>query len=31
MKTNFVIDEDIEGDDCFVFGYMVNDLNGLGK
>jgi hypothetical protein len=27
----FVIDEDIEGDDCFVFGYMVNDLNGLDK
>ena len=27
----FVIDEDIEGDDCFVFGYMVYDLNGLDK
>jgi hypothetical protein len=27
----FVIDEDIEGDECFVFGYMVNDLNGLDK
>jgi hypothetical protein len=27
----FVIDEDIEDDDCFVFGYMVNDLNGLDK
>jgi hypothetical protein len=27
----FVIDEDIEGDDCFVFGYMVNDLNGIDK
>ena len=27
----FVIDKDIEGDDCFVFGYMVNDLNGIDK
>jgi hypothetical protein len=27
----FVIDEDIEGDDCFVFGYMIDDLNGLDK
>jgi hypothetical protein len=27
----FVIDEDIDGDDCFVFGYMVDDLNGLDK
>jgi hypothetical protein len=27
----FVIDEDIDGDDCFVFGYCVNDLNGLDK
>ena len=27
----FVIDEDIDSDDCFVFGYMVNDLNGLDK
>jgi hypothetical protein len=27
----FVIDEDIDGDDCFVYGYMVNDLNGLDK
>jgi hypothetical protein len=30
-EDHFVIDEDIEGDDCFVFGYMVNDLNGLDK
>jgi hypothetical protein len=27
----FVIDEDIEGDVCFVFGYMVNDLNRIDK
>jgi hypothetical protein len=27
----FVIDKDIDGDDCFVFGYEVNDLNGLDK
>jgi hypothetical protein len=27
----FVIDEDIEGDDFFIFGYEVNDLNGLDK
>ena len=27
----FVIDEDIDGDDCFVFGYCVNDLHGLDK
>jgi len=27
----FVIDEDIDGDDCFVFGYMVDDLNALDK
>ncbi len=27
----FVIDEDIDGDDCFVFGYEVRDLNGLDK
>ena len=27
----FIIDEDIEGDDCFVFGYEINDLNGLDK
>jgi hypothetical protein len=30
-EDHFVIDEDIEGDDCFVYGYMVNDLNGLDK
>jgi hypothetical protein len=30
-EDHFVIDEDIEGDDCFVFGYCVNDLNGLDK
>jgi hypothetical protein len=27
----FVIDEDIDGDECFVFGYMVDDLNALDK
>jgi hypothetical protein len=27
----FVIDEDIEGDDCFVFGYNMNYLHGLDK
>ena len=27
----FVIDEDIDGDDCFVFGYCVDDLNSLDK
>ena len=27
----FVIDEDIDDDDCFVFGYEINDLNGLDK
>ena len=27
----FVIDEDIEGDECFVFGYEINDLHGLDK
>jgi len=27
----FVIDEDIEGDECFVFGFMVDDLNALDK
>jgi hypothetical protein len=28
---HFVIDEDIEGDECFVFGYEVNDLNAIDK
>jgi hypothetical protein len=27
----FVIDEDIDGDDCFVFGYEIKDLIGLDK
>ena len=27
----FVIDEDIDADDCFVFGYCVDDLNALDK
>ena len=27
----FVIDEDFDGDDCFVFGYEIKDLNGLDK
>ena len=26
-----MIDEDIDGDDCFVFGYCINDLHGLDK
>jgi hypothetical protein len=26
-----VIDEDIDGDDCFVFGYCIDDLNALDK
>jgi hypothetical protein len=30
-EDHFVIDEDIEGDECFVFGYEVNDLIGLDK
>ena len=30
-EDHFIIDEDIEGDDCFVFGYEVNDLIGLDK
>ena len=30
-EDHFVIDEDIDGDDCFVFGYCVNDLHGLDK
>ena len=27
----FVIDEDIDADECFVFCYCVEDLNGLDK
>ena len=27
----FVIDEDIDEDECFVFGYCVDDLNALDK
>ena len=27
----FVIDEDIDADEAFVFGYCVNDLHGLDK
>ena len=27
----FVIDEDIDADECFVYGYCVDDLNGLDK
>ncbi len=30
-EDHFVIDEDIDGDECFVFGYEVCDLNGLDK
>ena len=30
-EDHFVIDEDIDGDECFVFGYCVDDLNGLDK
>ena len=30
-EDHFVIDEDIDGDDCFVFGYCVDDLNALDK
>ena len=30
-EDHFVIDEDIDGDDCFVFGYEVNDLNAIDK
>ena len=30
-EDHFIIDEDIDGDDCFVFGYEVNDLIGLDK
>ena len=27
----FVIDEDFEGDDCFVFGCEISDLHGIDK
>ena len=27
----FIIDEDIEGNDCFVKGYEINDLHHLDK
>jgi hypothetical protein len=27
----FVIDEDIDTDDCFVFGYCIDDLHGLDQ
>jgi hypothetical protein len=30
-EDHFVIDEDIDGDDCFVFGYSIDDLHGLDK
>jgi hypothetical protein len=30
-EDHFVIDEDFDGDECFVFGYCVNDLHGLDK
>jgi hypothetical protein len=30
-EDHFVIDDDIDADECFVFGYEVNDLNGLDK
>ena len=30
-EDHFVIDEDIEGDECFVFGYCIDDLHGLDK
>ena len=30
-EDHFVIDEDIDGDDCFVFGYEVNDLHAIDK
>ena len=26
-----MIDEDIDGDDCFVFGYEVNELHAIDK
>ena len=28
---HFVIDEDYDGDECFVFGYCINDFHGLDK
>ncbi len=30
-EDHFVIDEDIDADDCFVFGYCIDDLHGLDK
>ena len=30
-EDHFVIDEDYDGDECFVFGYNITDLNGLDK
>ena len=30
-EDHFIIDKDIDGDDCFVYGYCVDDLNGLDK
>ncbi len=30
-EGHFVIDEDIDTDDCFVFGYCIEDLHGLDK
>jgi hypothetical protein len=30
-EDHFVIDEDIDGDECFVFGYEVKDLNTIDK
>jgi hypothetical protein len=30
-EDHFVIDEDIDGDEAFVFGYCVHDLHGLDK
>ena len=30
-EDHFVIDEDIDGDECFVFGYEINDLHAIDK
>ena len=30
-EDHFIIDKDIDADECFVFGYEVDDLNGLDK
>ena len=30
-EDHFVIDEDFDDDECFVFGYCINDLHALDK